>query len=207
MSPVEREGVSLVPTGPDALFQAELIALLPQMRAFARSLTGNRAEGDDLSQDAMLSAWRARANYRMGTNMKAWTFRILRNQFLSDKRRSWRTEPLDPTVAESTLAATDDPSAALEVADVRRAMMHLSEDQREALILIGAAGMSYEEAAQVCGTAIGTIKSRVSRARVALQILLARCDLGDCDVPANDAAAAIFRDIGALRACQIARAA
>jgi RNA polymerase sigma-70 factor, ECF subfamily len=136
----------------------------------------------------------------MGSNMKAWTFRILRNQFQSDRRRSWRTEPLDPGVAERALVAADDPSAALGVSDVRRGMMQLSVEQREALILIGAAGMSYEEAAGICQTAIGTMKSRVSRARAALQIILDLGDLGDADVPPSEAAAAIYRDAESLRA-------
>ena len=184
----------------DAQFQSELVALAPQMRAFARSLTGNAAEADDLAQETILKAWRARASYSMGSNMKAWTFRILRNQFLSDKRRAWRTEPLDPEVAERTLVAADDPSAALDVSDVRRGMMRLSVEQREALILIGAAGMSYQEAAGICQTAIGTMKSRVSRARAALQIILALGNLGETDVPPPEAAAAIYRDADSLRA-------
>jgi RNA polymerase sigma-70 factor, ECF subfamily len=191
----------------DARFQAELIGLLPHMRAFARSLTGNAAEADDLAQETMLSAWRARASYSMGSNMKAWTFRILRNQFLSDRRRSWRMEPLDPALAARTLFAADDPSAALDVSDVRRAMMQLPDEQREALILIAAAGMSYEEAAGICQTAIGTIKSRVNRARAALQVILTVGDLGDADVPAGDAAAAMYRDADALRAAAFPRAA
>ena len=185
--------------GFDARFQSELVALLPHMRAFARSLTGNAAEADDLSQEAMLSAWRARASYCIGSNMKAWTFRILRNQFISDRRRSWRTEPLDPEVAERTLVAADDPSAALDVSDVRRAMMQLSVEQREALILIGAAGMPYQEAASICQTAIGTMKSRVSRARAALQIILAEGDLGETDVLPSDAGAAIYREADSLQ--------
>ncbi len=198
---------AIVQGSPDGRFQTELIGLLPHMRAFARSLTGNAAEADDLAQDATLSAWRARASFSIGSNMKAWTFRILRNQFFSDRRRSWRMEPLDPDVAERTLVAADDPSATLDVSDMRRAMTQLPDEQREALILIAAAGLSYEEAAGICQTAIGTIKSRVSRARAALQIILARGDLGDADVPPSEAAAAIHRDADTLRAAAFARAA
>ena len=130
---------------PDAQFQSDLVALLPQMRAFARSLTGDRAQADDLAQEAMLKAWRGRGGFQVGTNLKAWTFMIVRNQFLSDKRRSWRSQPLDPEVAERTLVAADNPCATLEIADVRRAMMMLSDEQREALILIGAAGCGAAE--------------------------------------------------------------
>ena len=101
---------------PDAQFQADLVALLPQMRAFSRSLTGDRAQADDLAQEAMLKAWRGRNGFQAGTNMKAWTFMIVRNQFLSDKRRSWRSQPLDPEVAERTLIAADNPGATMEVA-------------------------------------------------------------------------------------------
>ncbi len=196
-----------VPADPDAQFQADLVALLPQMRAFSRSLTGDRAQADDLAQEAMLKAWRGRGGFQPGTNLKAWTFMIVRNQFLSDKRRSWRSQPLDPEVAERTLIAADNPSATLEVADVRRAMMMLSDEQREALILIGAAGMSYEEAAEICQTAVGTIKSRVSRARAALQILLSGGELCAADVAPSEAAAAIYREADNLRAAAFARAA
>ena len=192
---------------PDAQFQSDLVALLPHMRAFARSLTGDRTQADDLAQEALLKAWRARASFQPGTNLKAWTFMILRNQFLSDKRRSWRSQPLDPEVAERTLIAADNPSAAMDVSDVRRAMMRLPDEQREALTLIGAAGLSYEEAAEICQTAVGTIKSRVSRARTALQILLAGGDLGEADVLPSEAAAAIHRDADRLRAAALARAA
>ena len=155
----------------------------------------------------MLKAWRGRAGFQPGTNLKAWTFMILRNQFLSDKRRSWRSQPLDPEIAERSLVAADNPAATLEVSDVRRAMMMLPDEQREALILIGAAGMSYEEASEICQTAVGTIKSRVSRARAALQIILTQGDLGEADVLPSQAAAAIQHDVDCLGATALARAA
>jgi RNA polymerase sigma-70 factor (ECF subfamily) len=108
----------------------------------------------------------------MGTNMKAWTFMILRNQFYSDKRRSWRSSSLDPETAERTLVAVTSATGGLELDELRRAMAMLPDDQREALILVGAGGMSYEEVGEICGVAVGTVKSRVSRARRALQALL-----------------------------------
>jgi len=161
------------PANDDTDFKSELIALIPQMRAFARSLCGNAAEADDLSQEGLAKAWACRSRYTPGTNLKAWAFMILRNQFYSDKRRSWRSTSLDPEVAERTLVATSSVEGTLELEELRRAMAMLSDDQREALILIGAAGFSYEEVAQTCGVAIGTIKSRVSRARDRLALIYA----------------------------------
>ena len=184
----------------DGAFQAALIQLMPQMRAFARSLTGDATAADDLAQDAVLKAWNGRASFQVGTNLKAWTFMILRNQFYSDKRRSWRSQPLDQEVAERTLMASDNPMATLELADVRRAMMKLSDDQREALILIGAAGLSYEEASEICGCAVGTVKSRVSRARDALQAILADGELDAADIPASEAFDALQAEVARLRA-------
>jgi RNA polymerase sigma-70 factor (ECF subfamily) len=183
----------------DDPFQTDLIALVPQLRAFGKTLAGDPAAGDDLAQEAMLKAWQARDSFTPGTNLKAWVFMILRNLFYSDMRRAWRRQPLDPEVAERTLVAADDAHATLELSDLRRAMMMLSDDQREALILVGAAGLSYEEAAEVTGSAVGTVKSRVSRARAHLIILLAEGDLPDSDVLPSQAFAAIMRDVAGLR--------
>ena len=156
----------------DDQFRDELIAVIPQMRAFARSLCGDPTAADDLVQDALGRAWDKRDSFQLGTNIKAWAFMITRNQFYSDKRRSWRSQPLDTEVAERTLVAVSDPTAALELDDLRRALAMLPEAQREALILVGAGGMSYEEVAEMTGAAVGTIKSRVSRARSKLQEIL-----------------------------------
>jgi RNA polymerase sigma-70 factor (ECF subfamily) len=153
-------------------FKRELVALIPHLRAFARTLTGDASSADDLAQDAMMKAWDARASFQMGTNMKAWTFMILRNQFYSEKRRSWRQAQLDPEVAERTLVATDDPESPVALDELRLGLAMLPAEQREALILVGAGGFAYEEAADICGCAVGTVKSRVSRARRALQALL-----------------------------------
>jgi RNA polymerase sigma-70 factor (ECF subfamily) len=153
-------------------FKRELVALIPHLRAFARTLTGDQASADDLAQDALMKAWDARASYQMGTNMKAWTFMILRNQFYSEKRRSWRQTQLDQDAAERTLVAVDDPQAPVELDELRLGLGMLPAEQREALILVGAGGFAYEEAADICGCAVGTVKSRVSRARRALQVIL-----------------------------------
>ncbi len=156
----------------EAAFQRDLVALIPHLRAFARTLCGDAAAADDLAQDATLKAWDARSSFQMGTNMKAWTFMILRNQFYSEKRRSWRQSQLDQEAAERTLVAADDPEAPVALDEMRLAMGMLPTEQREALILVGAGGFAYEEAADICGCAVGTVKSRVSRARRALQGIL-----------------------------------
>ena len=160
------------PSADYAGFKTELVTLIPHLRAFARTLTGDPTAADDLAQEAMMKAWDARASYQMGTNMKAWTFMILRNQFYSEKRRSWRQSQLDQEAAERTLVAVDDPEAPVALDELRQALKTLPEEQREALILVGAGGFAYEEAAEICGCAVGTVKSRVSRARRALQAAL-----------------------------------
>lgn len=174
----------------DGAFKRELAELIPHLRAFARSLCGDPTLADDLAQDAMLKAWKARASFQAGTNMKAWAFTILRNLFYSEKRRSWRRQPLDPEVAEATLVANDDPSGGMELLALRNALGALPDDQREALILVGAGGMPYEEVAEICGCAVGTVKSRVSRARKALVEILESNGAGyssDDNLSASDA--------------------
>jgi RNA polymerase sigma-70 factor (ECF subfamily) len=156
----------------DSDFKRDLAAIIPDLRAFARSLCNNATLADDVAQEAMLKAWKARESFKAGTNLKAWCFTILRNHFYSEKRRSWRRQPLDPEIAEATLVANDDASQNIELLAVHNALAQLPDEQREALVLVGAGGMAYEEAAGVCGCAVGTIKSRVSRARKTLQALL-----------------------------------
>ena len=156
----------------DLTFQKELVQLIPHLRAFARTLTGDPTAADDLAQDAMIKAWDARESFQIGTNMKAWTFMILRNQFYSEKRRSWRQTQLDQEAAERTLVAIDNPADPIALDELRLGLKMLPPEQREALILVGAGGFAYEEAAAICNCAVGTVKSRVSRARRALQTLL-----------------------------------
>ena len=115
----------------DEGFKRELVLLIPHLRAFARTLTGDATAADDLAQDAMMKAWDARASYQMGTNMKAWTFMILRNQFYSEKRRSWRQSQLDQEAAERTLVAVDDPEAPVALDELRQALKTLPEEQRD----------------------------------------------------------------------------
>ncbi len=178
----------------EAAFQRDLVALIPHLRAFARTLCGDAAAADDLAQDATLKAWDARSSFQMGTNMKAWTFMILRNQFYSEKRRSWRQSQLDQEAAERTLVAADDPAAPVALDEMRLAMGMLPSEQREALILVGAGGFAYEEAADICGCAVGTVKSRVSRARRALHGILEQGAYDRDGSPAGEAMRSILAD-------------
>jgi RNA polymerase sigma factor (sigma-70 family) len=162
---------------PDAEFKAELAQVIPQLRAFGRSLSGNRDTADDLVQETLMKAWAARSRFQAGTNMRAWTFIILRNLFLSQMRRARFTGEWDDLVADRLLAAPAGQDRQIELGDVERALQQLPQAQREALILVGAGGFAYEEAAEICGVAVGTIKSRVARGRVALETLLSGSDL------------------------------
>jgi RNA polymerase sigma-70 factor (ECF subfamily) len=178
----------------EAAFKRDLVALIPHLRAFARTLCGDATAADDLAQDAVMKAWDARSSFQVGTNMKAWTFMILRNQFYSEKRRSWRQSQLDQEAAERTLVAADDPEAPVALDEMRLALGMLPNEQREALILVGAGGFAYEEAAVICGCAVGTVKSRVSRARRALQGILERGAYDRDGAPAGDAMRSILAD-------------
>ena len=178
----------------EAEFRKLLVALIPHLRAFARSLAGDATAADDLAQDAMMKAWDARGSFQMGTNMKAWTFMILRNQFYSERRRSWRTNQLDQEAAERTLVAVDNPEAQVALDELRQGLAMLPAEQREALILVGAGGFAYDEAAEICGCAVGTVKSRVSRARRALQAVLAEGGYERDGAPAGDAMRAILAE-------------
>ncbi len=119
-----------------------------------------------------MKAWAARARYEAGTNMRAWTFTILRNHYLSELRRNYRQVDYDPQLAERLLSMEADQEGGLHLADMQRALLKLPAERREAVMLVGASGFSYEEAAEICGCAVGTIKSRVARARAALVSML-----------------------------------
>jgi RNA polymerase sigma-70 factor (ECF subfamily) len=188
---VERAALS---EADEAVFKRDIVALIPHLRAFARTLCGEAAAADDLAQDTVMKAWDARSSFQIGTNMKAWTFMILRNQFYSEKRRSWRQSQLDQDAAERTLLAIDDPEAPLALDELRLALGMLPTEQREALILIGAGGFAYEEAAEICGCAVGTVKSRVSRARRALQSVLEDGAYTRDGAPAGEAMSSILAD-------------
>lgn len=160
-------------TLPEYEFKQELARVAPHLRAFGRSLCGSPDRADDLAQDAMMKAWAARDRYRAGTNFKAWTFTILRNQFYSEARRDRFRGEYDEAVAERILFTPGSQESALELGDVLRGLAAIPAGYREALILVSVEGMSYEEAAEVCDIAVGTVKSRVSRARAMLSNIMA----------------------------------
>ena len=154
-----------------APFKESLLAAIPNLRAFAISLCGNVTTADDLVQETLLKAWTNHSKFEPGTNLKAWLFTILRNTYFSDFRKT-RRELQDGDEAASKLAMPPSQLSHLDFEDMQRALMVLSADQREALLLVGGEGFSYEEAAAVSGCAVGTIKSRVNRGRVKLAELM-----------------------------------
>lgn len=158
------------PDNPDP--RDEIVEHLPAMRAFALSLTRNGSSADDLVQDTIVKAWKNIDKFSAGTNMRAWLFTILRNTFYSDKRKGKReVADVDGKMA-ATLSQKPDHDGRMAMADFEVVFAKLPSEQREALMLVGALGFSYEEAAETCDVAVGTIKSRVNRGRVRLVELL-----------------------------------
>ena len=153
-------------------FKSDLLETIPSLRAFAVSLTQNADKADDLVQETLVKAWDKHASFQPGTNIKAWLFTILRNEFYSQMRKRGREVQDSDGIMTARLAVHPSQHGMLDLKDFRAALEQLPEDQREAVILIGASGFSYEEAAEICGCAVGTIKSRVSRARNRLQEIL-----------------------------------
>jgi RNA polymerase sigma-70 factor, ECF subfamily len=152
--------------------QDELGKLVPNLRAFARSLSGNADQADDLVQETLVKAWKHRASFAPGSNLKAWLFTILRNSFLSERRkRKLEVEDKDGAYA-GRVSVHGSQLGHMDLVDFAKALELLPTEQKEALLLIGAEGFTYEEAALMCGCATGTIKSRVNRARVKLAELL-----------------------------------
>ena len=157
----------------DPSLREAILAAVPGLRAFAISLCGNVDRADDLVQETMLRALTNIDSFQPGTNMPAWLFTILRNLFRSEYRKRRReVEDSDGSYAES-LKSQPEQNSRVEFEEFRTALAKLPSDQREALVLVGASGFSYEEAAEICGCAVGTIKSRVNRARSRLAELLA----------------------------------
>jgi RNA polymerase sigma-70 factor (ECF subfamily) len=153
-------------------FKRELLATLPSLRAFAVSLSGKHDKADDLVQDTVMKAWAKQSSFEMGTNLKAWLFTILRNEFYSQMRKRGREVQDGDGAFTERMAVHPSQYGIMDLADFKKALDALPDDQREAIILIGASGFSYEEAAEICNCAVGTMKSRVSRARTRLQGML-----------------------------------
>lgn len=153
-------------------FREQLIAAIPGLRAFGMSLSGRSDYADDLVQETLMKAWHHQQSFEAGTNIRAWLYTILRNEFYSQMRKRRREiEDADGEYSNKVAIAGGQESY-LDMADLRFALAKLPDDQREAIILVGASGFSYQEVAKICGVAIGTIKSRVSRARAKLATLL-----------------------------------
>ena len=150
----------------------ELIEHLPALRAFALSLTRNGATADDMVQDTVVKAWTNIEKFQPNTNMRAWLFTILRNTYYSSRRKLNREVADVDGAFTATLSVKPDHDGRMQLNDFRKAFETLPDEQREALILVGASGFSYEEAADMCGVAVGTIKSRANRGRTKLAELL-----------------------------------
>jgi RNA polymerase sigma-70 factor (ECF subfamily) len=158
----------------------ELLVHIPSLRAFAVSLSGQLDRADDLVQETLVKAWRNLDSFTEGTNMRAWLFTILRNVYISEIRRRRReVQDTDGAFAEGVAVAPQQ-NGHMDLVDFRKALNDLPNEQREALVLIGAAEFSYEEAAEIAGCAVGTVKSRVNRARTALarRLNLDAADIG-----------------------------
>ncbi len=153
-------------------FREKLVAEIPSLRAFAASLSGSMQQADDLVQDTLLKAWGHADSFTAGTNIRAWLFTILRNTYYSLYRKRGREVQDTDGIYSNKVAVSGGQESAIDLADFRIALAKLPEEQREVLIMVGATGLSYEETAVICGVAVGTIKSRVNRARIKLAELL-----------------------------------
>jgi RNA polymerase sigma-70 factor (ECF subfamily) len=183
---------------PIRTFQGDLLALVPHLRAFARVLCGGREFADDLAQDTLAKAWAAKARFEEGSNMKAWLFTILRHEYYSRGRRSWRQVPWDMEKADRIPAIADAQSWSSDLSDTAHSLHDLPDQQREAVILIGAGGFSYEEGAKICGIPLGTMKSRVARGRTALTEALAGNEPRERHVLSGTASEDILAQLSAL---------
>jgi RNA polymerase sigma-70 factor, ECF subfamily len=157
---------------PPNSFRDELIAEMRNLRAFAISLSGSASVADDLLQETLLRAWSKSDKFQPGTSLRAWLFTILRNIYYSNYRKRSREVQDSDGLYASRVTVAGNQEAHLDLQDFRNAMAKLPAEQREVLTLVGASGLSYEEAAAICQVEIGTIKSRLSRARAKLVEML-----------------------------------
>jgi RNA polymerase sigma-70 factor (ECF subfamily) len=152
----------------DQGWRHDVVALIPALRAFAWSLCHNSADADDLVQDTLIKAWTHREKFEPGTNLRAWLFTILRNTYYTNAVRRRREVADEDGKHAAALSAGPTQDWTVAMRALQAALQQLPDEHREALILVGAAGLTYEEAAEICGCALGTIKSRVNRARARL---------------------------------------
>lgn len=177
-------------------FNEAMLECVPNLRAFARSLTRNPTSADDLVQDTLVKAMGNRDKFQEGTNIRAWLFTILRNTFYNAQRKKSR-EAEDPEGdLTASLAVKPDHDGRLQLGEFKEAFAQLSDERREALTLVGALGMSYEEAAEACGVALGTMKSRVGRARKELAVIMKLGDGGVVDATDAQTAAVVSSSAG-----------
>jgi RNA polymerase sigma-70 factor (ECF subfamily) len=153
-------------------FEGSLIKLMPGLRAFARAISRNADLADDLVQETLAKAWRSRGSFTAGSNLKAWLRAILRNEFFSHHRTAWRRTLFDPQLMETLVAPPEEQESAAELSDTVCAMRGLPDGQREALMLVGVGGLSYDDVSTLLRRPIGTVKSRVGRARQSLKEIL-----------------------------------
>ena len=156
---------------PDAEFRDGLLASIPKLRKFALALTHNRAMADDLVQETLVRAWANHHQFTRGTSLGSWLYTILRNECFSQARRR-RREVVGSGIDSAALGMPPNQQGALDIQNLQLALTKIPVRQREALLLIGAEGLTYEEAAHICKVRVGTIKSRVSRARCRLSEIL-----------------------------------
>ena len=190
----EQEAAVPPKAGKDSEWRDSVVQLIPALRAFAWSLSHNASDADDLVQDTLIKAWTNRDKFEPGTNLRAWLFTILRNTYYTHvlrRRREVRDEQGEYAGALKA-APTQDWSVAMR--SLQQALQQLPPEHREALILVGAAGLSYEEAAEICGCAVGTVKSRVSRAGRALHAILDEGNYDRDGAAAGDAMRSILAD-------------
>ncbi|WP_395671838.1 sigma-70 family RNA polymerase sigma factor [Phenylobacterium sp.] len=164
---------------PTSSWRDQVVALIPSLRAFAWSLSHNGSDADDLVQDTLIKAWSNRDKFEIGTNLRAWLFTILRNTYYTNVLRRRREVRDEAGEYAATLKAPATQEWSVAMRSLQQALQQLPAEHREALILIGAAGLSYEEAAEICGCAVGTIKSRVNRARARLLRIMDADDATD----------------------------
>ena len=173
--PIPRARVESEPSS----WRDEVVGLIPALRAFAWSLCHNASDADDLVQDTLIKAWTNREKFEPGTNLRAWLFTILRNTYYTAVVRRRREVRDETGEYAGTLKSAPTQDWSVAVHSLQDALRKLPDEHREALVLVGAAGLSYEEAAEICGCALGTIKSRVNRARARLLKIMDAHDATD----------------------------